>query len=48
MGTNCEKCEKDDAVVIIETGINYRKYKCLTCKKEWIIVPDNEERKEFQ
>jgi len=48
MSINCEKCEKDDAVVIIDTKIDWRKYKCLNCDFEWETKPSEEERREFQ
>ncbi len=43
----CPICLKDDMVIIIKTWVDYRKYKCLRCDKEWEGKPTHKEIKDF-
>ena len=46
MDIKCPKCEKDN-VIIIDTKINYRKYRCINCEHEWESEPSKKEQKDF-
>ena len=43
----CEKCGKNN-IIITDTKIDKRYYRCLDCDFEWEGKPSEKERKEFQ